>query len=95
MPSYDTDDEFIHDLDKSSDDTVLDLTADEIGERTVAEFYRKTWGESQTPEKADHHQEEHASFTPGPGTLYVGGLTDIAHITSALNRPGFRGGRLV
>lgn len=84
MPPYDTDDEFIHDLDNSSDDTVPELTADEIGERTVAEFYRKTWGERQTPDKADRQQDEPAGFNPGPGTLYVGGLTDIAQITSAL-----------
>lgn len=85
MPPYDTDDESTHDLDNSSDDKIPDLTADEIGESTVAEFYRKTWGERLTPQKADHQQDESAGFTtPGPGRLYVGGLTDIAHITSAL-----------
>lgn len=91
MPPYDTDDEFIHDLDNSSDEIVTAMTANEIGERTVAEFYRNTWGERQSSEKADHPQDEPASFTPGPGTLYVGGLTDIAHITRSLFKSDVEG----
>jgi hypothetical protein len=80
----DDDDEFHHNLEDSLDPTQADLTADEIGERTVAEFYRKTWVERSTAERAEHEQPTIPYVTPSAGTLYIGGLTDIAHITNAL-----------
>jgi hypothetical protein len=84
MSHYDADDEFTNDLEDSPDLTQPDLTADEIGERTVAEFYRKTWGERVTAERVGHEQPATPYVTPSAGTLYIGSLTDIAHITNAL-----------
>ena len=90
MPKLNTNDSYSQNADAESGDDAR-LTADEIGEHTVAAFFRNTWGEPASPvqiQELSVFPKLHASL----GMLRIAGFTDLAHITGALFKSDVKGG---